>query len=108
MTRVPGADVRTGVAERLPFERGSFDSVLAQLVVPLMDDREAGVREMTRMARRGGVVAACVWDSTRMPMLRAYWDAALAVAPDRAGAFDCRSSAARSRFCSRSACCSAR
>jgi ubiquinone/menaquinone biosynthesis C-methylase UbiE len=86
--RVPGADVRVGVAERLPFEDGSFDSVLAQLVVPLMDGREAGVREMTRVARRGGVVAACVWDSTTMPMLRAYWDAALAASPDRAGAFD--------------------
>ncbi len=86
--RVAGADVRVGVAEQLPFEIDSFDAVLAQLVVPLMKDREAGVREMTRVARPGGVVAACVWDSTTMPLLRAYWDAALAVAPDRAGAFD--------------------
>jgi ubiquinone/menaquinone biosynthesis C-methylase UbiE len=86
--RVPGADVRVGAAERLPFEDGSFDAVLAQLVVPLMEDREAGVREMARVARPGGAVAACVWDSTTMPMLRAYWDAALAVAPERAGAFD--------------------
>lgn len=86
-TRVPGADVRVGVAERLPFEDGSFDVALAQLVVPLTEDHDAGVREMARVARRGGVLAACVWDSTTMPMLRAYWDAALAVAPDRAGAF---------------------
>lgn len=86
--RVPGADVRVGVAERLPFAANSFDAVLAQLVVPLMEDREAGVREMARVARPGAAVAACVWDSTTMPLLSAYWDAALAVAPDEAGAFD--------------------
>ena len=86
--RVPGADVRVGVAEHLPFAADSFDAVLAQLVVPLMDDCEAGVQEMARVARPGGAVAACVWDATNMPLLRAYWDAALAVAPGRAGAFD--------------------
>ena len=86
--RVPGADVRVGVAERLPFEDDGFDVVLAQLVVPLMVDREVGVGEMARVTRPGGVVAACVWDSTTMPMLSAFWDAALAVAPERAGAFD--------------------
>jgi hypothetical protein len=53
-----------------------------------MEDRDAGVREMARVARRRGVVGACVWDATTMPMLSAYWDAALVVAPDRAGAFD--------------------
>jgi SAM-dependent methyltransferase len=86
--RVPGADVRVGVAERLPFEDDSFDVVLAQLVVPLMEDRDAGVREMARVACPGGIVAACVWDATTMPMLCAFWDAVLAVAADRAGAFD--------------------
>ena len=86
--RVPGADVRVGVAEHLPFAADSFDAVLAQLVVPLMDDHGAGVREMARVASPGGAVAACVWDSTTMPLLRAYWDAALAVAPGRACAFD--------------------
>jgi SAM-dependent methyltransferase len=87
-TRVPGADVRVGVAELLPFEEDTFDAVLAQLVVPLMQDREAGVRDMARVARPGAVVAACVWDSRTMPMLRAYWDGALAIAPEQASAFD--------------------
>lgn len=86
-TRVPGADVRVGVAEHLPFEEDTFDAGLAQLVIPLMQDREAGAREMARVARPGAIVAACVWDSGTMPMLRAYWDAALAVAPEQAGAF---------------------
>jgi ubiquinone/menaquinone biosynthesis C-methylase UbiE len=86
--RVPGADVRVGTAEQLPFAAGQFDAVLAQLVVQLMEDSDAGVREMARAARGGGVVAACVWDSRTMPLLRSFWDAALAVAPERAGALN--------------------
>jgi SAM-dependent methyltransferase len=86
--RVPGADVRVGAGERLPFDDDTFDAVLAQLVVQLMDDREAGVREMARVAAPGGVVAALVWDSQTMPLLRSFWDAALAVAPEDAGTID--------------------
>ncbi len=86
--RVPGADVRVGVGERLPFEEGTFDAVFAQLVVQLMDDREAGLREMVRVARPGGVVAACVWDSTTMPVLRSFWDAAHDIVPERTAALD--------------------
>jgi SAM-dependent methyltransferase len=86
--RVPGADVRVGSAERLPFSSGTFDATLAQLVVQLMEDRDAGVAEMIRVTRPGGVVAASVWDSTAMPLLRSFWDAALTVAPEQAGAID--------------------
>jgi ubiquinone/menaquinone biosynthesis C-methylase UbiE len=86
--RVPGADVRVGVGERLPFGPDEFDAVLAQLVVQLMDDREAGVREMRRVARPGGVVAACVWNYEAMPLLRAFWDSAMDVAPRQAGRLD--------------------
>src|SRR5688500_4946182 len=57
-SRVPGADVRVAVAEKLPFAANKFDVVLAQLVVQLMDDRDRGLREMVRVARPGGVVAA--------------------------------------------------
>jgi ubiquinone/menaquinone biosynthesis C-methylase UbiE len=86
--RVPSADVRVGVGEDLPFPSGGFDATLAQLVVQLMSNRDAGVAEMIRVTRPGGIVAACVWDSTTMPVLRAFWDAALAVAPDQAGQID--------------------
>ncbi len=51
--RVPGADVRLGVAEALPFPDEAFDVVLSQLVVNFMADAEAGVREMRRVARPG-------------------------------------------------------
>lgn len=60
--RFPGLDVREAKAEALPFADGSFDAVLAQLVVHFMDDPAAGLREMGRVARPGGTVAACVWD----------------------------------------------
>src|SRR6185437_6338669 len=60
--RHPGVDVRRAEAERLPFEDGSFDAALAQLVVHFMTDPATGIGEMRRVTRRGGVVAACVWD----------------------------------------------
>jgi SAM-dependent methyltransferase len=83
--RAPGAEVRVGVAEELPFPDGVFDVVLAQLVVPVLDDAPQGVREMRRVARAGGVVAACVWDfAAGMTPLRAFWDSAVATDPQRA------------------------
>ena len=78
---VPGADVRAGGAERLPFPDGAFDVVMSQLVVNFMADAEAGVAEMRRVARR--TVTSCTWDySGGMTMLRAFWDAALELDPD--------------------------
>ena len=60
--RFPGVDVRTGSAELLPFEDAAFDLAMAQLVVHFMTDPVAGLREMGRVTRPGGLVAACVWD----------------------------------------------
>lgn len=60
--RYPDVDVRHGGAEQLPFADGTFDAALAQLVVHFMSDPVAGLREMARVTRRAGVVAACVWD----------------------------------------------
>jgi SAM-dependent methyltransferase len=60
--RHPGVDVRRASAEALPFADDVFDTVLAQLVVHFMSDPVAGLAEMARVARPGGVVAACVWD----------------------------------------------
>ena len=49
-------------AEDLPFDDGAFDAALAQLVVSFMSDPVAGLGEMRRVTRAGGIVAACVWD----------------------------------------------
>lgn len=60
--RLPAVDVRAGSAEHLPYDDNSFDAALAQLVVHFMTDPVAGLREMARVTRPGGLVAACVWD----------------------------------------------
>jgi len=81
--RFPDVDVREAPAERLPFPDERFDVSLAQLVVHFMPDPVAGLREMARVTRPGGVVAACVWDhgGQRGP-LRDFWAAARTVVPD--------------------------
>jgi SAM-dependent methyltransferase len=60
--RFPGVDVRQGSAEALPFADASFDVALTQLVVHFMADPVAGLTEMRRVTRPGGVVTASVWD----------------------------------------------
>ena len=60
---LPGVDVRVAGAEHLPHADDGFDLVVAQLVVHFMGDPVAGLREMARVTRPGGVVAACVWDN---------------------------------------------
>ncbi len=80
--RMPGVDVRVATAELLPFDNATFDHALAQLVVNFMTDARAGVTEMARVTRRGGRVSAATWDYGQdMTMLRAFWDAAIAVDP---------------------------
>jgi ubiquinone/menaquinone biosynthesis C-methylase UbiE len=82
--RLPGIDVREATAEELPFPDEAFDAALSQLVVAFMRDAVAGLAEMRRVTRAGGVVAAAMWDfSGGMEMLRALHSAAVAVAPDR-------------------------
>jgi len=81
--RNPGADVREGVAEALPWADGEFDAALASLVVGFMRDPDLGVREMARVTCAGGTVAACMWDTTAggMTMLRIFWTAARELDP---------------------------
>jgi SAM-dependent methyltransferase len=83
--RFPDVDVRRAPAEDLPFEADSFDVAIAQLVVHFMSDPVAGLREMRRVTRPGGVVAACVWDHAggRGP-LSVFWEAARQLEPGAA------------------------
>jgi SAM-dependent methyltransferase len=87
--RFPGVDVRPGTAERIPFPDDVFDLALAQLVVHFMADPVAGLREMGRVTRPGGVVATCVWDHAGgSGPLSTFWEAVREVdpgAPDEAG-----------------------
>ncbi len=87
--RHPEADVRVAPAEELPFEDGSFDAVLSQLVINFLPDPGVGLTEMRRVAKQGGILAASVWDYTDgMTMLRSFWNAAVTTDPEGAGPLD--------------------
>ena len=81
--RHPGVTVERASAEDLPFPDDAFDAALAQLVVHFMADPVAGLREMARVTREHGVVAACVWDHARggKGPLRLFWEAARELDP---------------------------
>ena len=80
--RLPGVTVRRASAEQLPFAGRTFDAALAQLVVHFMAEPLAGLREMVRVTREGGVVAACVWDhGGGQGPLSLFWEAARQLDP---------------------------
>jgi ubiquinone/menaquinone biosynthesis C-methylase UbiE len=81
--RNPDADVRLASAEQLPFPDRTFDAALAQLVVHFMSHPVAGLAEMARVTRQGGVVASSVWDHAGgNGPLAAFWQAAREMDPD--------------------------
>jgi SAM-dependent methyltransferase len=72
-------------AVALPWRSDSFDATVSGLVLNFVPDPFAMTREMTRLTRPGGRVAAYVWDySGGMQMMRHFWDAALEVNPQDA------------------------
>jgi ubiquinone/menaquinone biosynthesis C-methylase UbiE len=84
--RYPAVTVRRAPAERLPFEDDTFDVSLAQLVVHFMVDPVAGLREMRRVTRPHGAVAACVWDHDGGGgPLSLFWEAVGQLDPEAEG-----------------------
>jgi SAM-dependent methyltransferase len=79
--RFPEADVKRAPAEALPWPDGAFDAALAQLVLHFLEDPVAGLVEMRRVVRPGGVVAACTWNFPEMRLVRSFWQAAREVVP---------------------------
>ena len=80
--RHPGVTVHRAAAEQLPFEAEAFDAALAQLVVHFMTLPVEGLRELARVTRTGGVVAACVWDHAGgQGPLSPFWEAARRLDP---------------------------
>ena len=81
--RHPGVDVRLAAVEAIPFEEGAFDAAIAQLVVHFMARPVVGLREMARVTKPRGVVAACVWDHAggRSP-IAPFWAGLHDVLPD--------------------------
>ena len=81
----PRLRFEAGDALALAFPDASFDAALSLLVLQEIPDAARAVREMFRVTRPGGVVAASQWDFAEgMPMLALFWDAVLDVAPSQA------------------------
>lgn len=74
-----------GDAMAIPFEKGCFDAVLSLLILQEIPDAAAAAREMCRVARPGGRVAACQWHfAGGLPMLGLFWEAAVETLDDAA------------------------
>jgi len=66
-----------GDAAALPYEVASFEAALSLLVLNFVPDAQRAAREMARVTRSGGVVAAAVWDfHGGLTFLRVFLDTA--------------------------------
>jgi SAM-dependent methyltransferase len=76
------ADFLLGDAQALPVSSFVYDAVVSGLVLNFVPQPSQALREMVRAARKGGTVAAYVWDYTgQMQLMRYFWDAAVALDP---------------------------
>ena len=76
------ATILAGSAANVPLPEASVDAVVSGLVFNFIPDQAEALREMTRVCRPGGTVAAYVWDyASGMQFLRIFWDAATALDP---------------------------
>jgi SAM-dependent methyltransferase len=75
-------DLRVGDAQRLPFSGDTFDAAVSGIALNFIPDPAVAIREMRRVTRSSGTVAAYVWDYAEgMGMIRRFWDAAIALDP---------------------------
>ena len=76
------AQLHQGTAAVLPLLDSAVDVVVSGLVLNFVPDAESALLEMARVSKRGGCVAAYVWDyGERMELMRYFWDAAVAIDP---------------------------
>lgn len=72
-----------GDAQKMRFDNDAFDRTLSLLVMNFIPDAARALGEMQRVTRKGGTIAAAVWDyGDGMEMLRVFWDEAIALKPD--------------------------
>ncbi|MBF0815804.1 class I SAM-dependent methyltransferase [Microbacterium paludicola] len=77
----PGADVRLGGFEALPFPDGAFDAVLAVNSLQFAEDHVAALREAARVLAPGGAIGVASWAETSRNDIETVEDA-LAAAHD--------------------------
>jgi SAM-dependent methyltransferase len=76
-TMEPRLRFEQGDAATLPYGDASFDATLSLLVLNFVPDAQRAAREMVRVTRPGGVVAAAVWDFRGgLTFLRTFLDTA--------------------------------
>ena len=79
------AALQVGSATAIPLADASVDAVVSGLVLNFVPDPPGALREMARVAGRGGTIAAYVWDyAGKMELMRHFWDAAVALDPQAA------------------------
>jgi SAM-dependent methyltransferase len=72
-----------GDAQQLPVESSRYDAVVTGLVLNFIPDQTKALRDMTRVAKPGAVIAAYVWDyADRVQFMRYFWDAVITLHPD--------------------------
>ncbi|MDQ2985682.1 MAG: class I SAM-dependent methyltransferase [Armatimonadota bacterium] len=77
------ATFHLGSADHIEQPDDYFDATLSMLVLNFVPDAPAAAREMARVTRSGGVVAAAVWDYVgEMQMLRFFWEEAARLDPE--------------------------
>lgn len=79
------AQFEAGNAAALPWDDAISDATVSGLVLNFIPDSLAATKEMARVTRPRGVVAAYVWDyKGGMEMMRHFWEAAIDANPDDA------------------------
>lgn len=72
-----------GDATALPYRDGSFDAAVSLLALNFVPDAKRADRELVRVTRPGGIVAAAVWDFRGgLTSLRVLADTAAALDPE--------------------------
>ena len=81
-TNDPRIQFQVGDACALPFEDASFDHTASLLVLAFIPEVDVAVREMRRVTRPGGIVAASMWDTRGgLTIGRMFWDTAAMLDP---------------------------
>ncbi len=68
-------------ARNLGLQQESCDLVVSGLALNFVPEPQQAIREMARVTKSGGCVAAYVWDYGEMQLMRYFWDAARQLDP---------------------------